>query len=205
VARTLSRDDVNSRTQARPGVDALASMQIPVTLDRWFARYSVREYVQSCRTLTRAGGRTAQLVARRGPRDHTLSPCGRGSPRSGGVRGAAGIPYPTKAPLTPTLSHARSRLWHASRCARGEGAHRVRGTAVPNRNQAYSIRAECALGMVPKVPTIGGARAQMREAVGRKRHHDPTWPPPGLYQVCYFCAPARVFFLQTTTIGKGHR
>jgi hypothetical protein len=64
--------------------------------------------------------------------------------------------YPTKAPLTPTLSHSasktrvnalmlRSRLWHASRCARGEGAHRVRGTALPNRNQAYSIRAECAL------------------------------------------------------------
>src|SRR6516164_1271225 len=35
----------------------------------------------------------------------------------------------------------RSRLLHASRCARGEGAYRVRGTAVPNHNQAYSIRA----------------------------------------------------------------
>ena len=63
--------------------------------------------------------------------------------------------------------------------------------------------------MVADVPTIGGGSwgsiAQMREAVGRKRHHDPTWPPPGFYQVCYFCAPALVFFLQTTAIGKGHR
>ena len=63
---------------------------------------------------------------------------------------------PNLAPMTPTLSHSasqtrvnalmlRSRLWHASRCALGEGAHRVCGTAVPNRNQAYSIRAEFAV------------------------------------------------------------
>jgi len=51
---------------------------------------------------------------------------------------------PNLAPMTPTLSHSasqtrvnalmlRSRLWHASRCARGEGAHQLCGTAVPNR------------------------------------------------------------------------
>ena len=55
--------------------------------------------------------------------------------------------------MTPTLSHSalktrvnalmlRSRLWHASRCARGEGAHRVRGTAVPTNR---IIRTEFAL------------------------------------------------------------
>ena len=68
---------------------------------------------------------------------------------------------------------------------------------------------EARLGMVADVPTIGGGSrgliVQMREAVGRKRHHDPTWPPLGFRQACYFCAPALVFFLQTTASGKGHR
>ena len=55
-----------------------------------------------------------------------------------------------KHPSPPTLAHSASKRrvkramlrscpWHASRCARGEVAHRVRGTAVPNRDQAYSI------------------------------------------------------------------
>ena len=94
----------------------------------------------AARSLTRAGGRTVQL-ARHGLRDR--SPCGRGSPRSGGVRGAAGTTVPDKSAPHPNPRPKRAMLrscpWHASRCARGEVAHRVRGTAVPNRDQAYSI------------------------------------------------------------------
>ena len=60
---------------------------------------------------------------------------------------------PNLAPMTATLSHSASktrvnalmlrlRLWHANRCAWGEGAHRVRGTAVPpfERNVRYNVR-----------------------------------------------------------------
>ena len=56
-------------------------------------------------------------------------------------RGEGCSGHPTKAPLTPTLSHSASKtrvnalmlrqsLGRGSRCARGEGVRRVRGTAV---------------------------------------------------------------------------
>ena len=106
----------------------------------------MREYVQSCRPLVNScQGRDGSISSTRAAGSYPLPLWERVAAKRRGEGGAESTTVPDKAPLTPTLSHARSHLWHESRCARGEGAHRVRGTAVPNRNQAYSIRPECAL------------------------------------------------------------
>jgi hypothetical protein len=118
----------------------------------------------------------------------------RGAAKRRGEEVQRARPYPTKAPLTPILSHSssqtrvnalmlRSRLGHASRCARGEGPTEfARGTAVPNRYQAYSIRADCALiSRVPVASTTRMSTARPENYHGARSHR--LWFCPYWYNI----------------------
>jgi hypothetical protein len=93
---------------------------------------------------------------------------------------------------TPTLSHARSCLWHASRCARGEGAHRACCSASTHGPLLAALmvrdgaRPICRVETHPYKARLLTMRADHRGRLPSKPDKW-GWQNPGLKRPCLRC------------------